>query len=140
MSEPLSKHFTLAEFACRCCRRVKVSPRLVKALEELRELAGAPITVTSGYRCPTHNRAVGGKPRSQHVEGIAADIRIGALTVEEMYRLALQVSAFLNGGIGVYPQEGFIHVDTRRARARWARIDGAYVGIPAEFFRPVSNP
>lgn len=44
-------------------------------LDPLREAYGKPIVVTSGYRCPKLNRAVGGVARSQHTKGEAADIR-----------------------------------------------------------------
>ena len=44
-------------------------------LDPLREAYGKPIVVTSGYRCPKLNRAVGGAARSQHCKGEAADIR-----------------------------------------------------------------
>ena len=44
-------------------------------LDPLREAWGAPIQVTSGYRCPAVNKAVGGSATSQHVLGEAADIR-----------------------------------------------------------------
>ncbi len=44
-------------------------------LDPLREAWGAPIIVTSGYRCPKLNKAVGGASKSQHMYGQAADIR-----------------------------------------------------------------
>lgn len=44
-------------------------------LDPLREAWGAPLQVTSGYRCPAVNKAVGGSATSQHVLGEAADIR-----------------------------------------------------------------
>lgn len=47
-------------------------------LDPARELWGAPIVVTSGYRCPRLNRAVGGAVRSQHLVGEAADITAGS--------------------------------------------------------------
>lgn len=43
-------------------------------LEPVRERLGKPITVNSGFRCPIHNRAVGGVANSQHMRGEAADI------------------------------------------------------------------
>lgn len=46
-----------------------------KVLEPLRKAYGKPIIVTSGYRCPKLNKAVGGSATSQHVLGQAADIR-----------------------------------------------------------------
>lgn len=47
-------------------------------LDPLREAWGAPIDVTSGYRCPRLNKAVGGSPTSQHMTGQAADITAGS--------------------------------------------------------------
>ena len=44
-------------------------------LDPLREAWGAPIIVSSGYRCPKLNNAVGGAKTSQHMYGQAADIR-----------------------------------------------------------------
>lgn len=61
------------------------TPEVAKALMELvdnvldplRQAWGGPIKVTSGYRCPQLNKAVGGAPRSQHVTGHTADITAG---------------------------------------------------------------
>lgn len=44
-------------------------------LDPLRDAWGAPIIVTSGYRCQRLNKAVGGASNSQHLYGQAADIR-----------------------------------------------------------------
>ena len=44
-------------------------------LDPLREAWGAPIIVTSGYRCGRLNKAVCGAAKSQHQHGQAADIR-----------------------------------------------------------------
>ncbi len=45
-------------------------------LDPLRELYGKPIRITSGYRCPRLNKAVGGVSNSQHLTGQAADITL----------------------------------------------------------------
>lgn len=47
----------------------------IEQLDKLRILYGHPIFITSGYRCPALNKAVGGKPNSQHVKGQAADLK-----------------------------------------------------------------
>jgi len=121
----LSENFSTDELKCDHCGRCNVTPELVSALQSLRDLARLPIQVTSGYRCPEHNRAVGGASASQHAEGKAADIKITGLNVLEMYLLVCEVPAFRNGGVGLY-DGGFIHVDVRRGRARWARVGGKY--------------
>ena len=56
-------------------------------LDPLREAWGEPLIVTSGYRCPKLNKAVGGSATSQHVKGQAADIRTLKDTPEENKRL-----------------------------------------------------
>ena len=56
-------------------------------LDPLREAWGAPIIVTSGYRCVKLNNAVGGAKSSQHTTGQAADIRTVADTVGENKKL-----------------------------------------------------
>ena len=47
-----------------------------QVLEPLRVHAGQPIIISSGYRSPALNQALRGAPRSQHLTGEAADIRL----------------------------------------------------------------
>lgn len=62
--------------------------RLVNnVLDPLREAWGAPIIVTSGYRSPKLNKAVGGAANSQHCYGQAADIRTVSDLPEDNRRL-----------------------------------------------------
>lgn len=82
----LSPHFTLAELthsqtADRLSLTNDPTPeiadnlrKLALGLEMVRALIGAPIHVSSGYRSPAVNRAVGGSKTSQHMTGQAADI------------------------------------------------------------------
>jgi zinc D-Ala-D-Ala carboxypeptidase len=81
----LSTHFTLAEFtasqwAARAGIENEPGPvelenlkRLAMTMEMVRYALGAPILITSGYRCPEVNRHVGGSSTSMHVQGLAAD-------------------------------------------------------------------
>ena len=50
------------------------------------EEAEEPIVITSGYRSPEVNRAVGGSPTSNHLTGCAVDIRCAG--VEQAIRYA----------------------------------------------------
>ena len=52
-----------------------------KVLEPLRQWYGKPISISSGYRCPALNRAVGGVTKSQHLKGEAADIRLPSIAI-----------------------------------------------------------
>lgn len=75
------KWFNEREFACRCCgelppfARENIEALVREVLDPARENLGMPIVVNSGYRCPKHNREVGGVANSQHLKGEAADIR-----------------------------------------------------------------
>ena len=133
----LSEHFSKAEFACHCCGELSLEGGLIEALEQLRALAGKEIIVHDGYRCPTHNQKVGGVPDSEHTRGMAADIAIPGLSLQQMYELALQVPTFCNGGIGAYDSV-FLHLDNRPYPARWARVRGQYVSIQHLVTAPVS--
>ena len=98
-----------------------------------------------GYRCPEHNAAIGGEPGSQHTLGKAADVTLysaaGApLTVMQMYLCAMKVPVFAAGGVGVYPEQRFIHVDVRGTMARWGKVGGKYVTAAAALQIPQSAP
>ena len=56
-------------------QRAALTALVTNILDPLREAYGKPIVVTSGFRCPRLNRAVGGVAKSQHMKGEAADIR-----------------------------------------------------------------
>lgn len=60
--------------------------RLAQLLEQVRKMVGRPITVSSGYRCPELNKAVGGQPNSQHMQGCAADIRALNMTPDQLVK------------------------------------------------------
>jgi zinc D-Ala-D-Ala carboxypeptidase len=124
----LSEHFSKAELACHCCGTLKIEPALIDALELFRSLAGRSVVVHDAYRCPAHNQKVGGVNDSEHTCGMAADVSIPGLSVQQMFEVALRVPAFVNGGIGVYDGD-FLHVDVRPHPARWARVHGQYVAI-----------
>ena len=59
---------------------------LSKWLEVLRERAGTPIIINSGYRSPQLNRKIGGAPNSNHLTGCAVDIRVSGM--EQLIRYA----------------------------------------------------
>lgn len=82
-----STHFKKAEFACECGGRYcngypggTTSSKLLSILEAIRSYYGKPITITSGQRCATFNRQVGGISNSAHRFGRAADIYIPGVT------------------------------------------------------------
>ena len=81
----MSPHFTLDELTFSQTaqrKRIDNTPNdeardnlltLASALEEVRSLLGAPMNISSGYRSPKLNAAVGGAKHSAHMRGLAAD-------------------------------------------------------------------
>lgn len=73
----LSPHFNAREFRCSCGKshETLLASELVDKLEQLYStLNCSKIIVTSGYRCPEHDKAVGGTSSGQHTKGTAADV------------------------------------------------------------------
>jgi uncharacterized protein YcbK (DUF882 family) len=102
------KHFSRIEFTCKCgCGFNNISKAFVQKLDKARSMAGVPFTVSSGCRCATHNKKVGGSPTSSHKKGVACDII--AMNSENRQRIvrALFVVGFKRVGI----EKHFIHVD-----------------------------
>lgn len=85
MPKQLSDHFSLEEmvFSQTAARKgidniptpgIVANLRVLCAtLEEVRELLGVPLLISSGYRSPALNKAVGGAKGSAHMLGLAAD-------------------------------------------------------------------
>ena len=92
----LSEHFTLGEFTksnshpevynIPSHEAIVNLKRLCQWLEVLRERAGTPIRINSGYRSPQLNKKIGGVANSNHLTGCAVDIRVCGM--EQLIRYA----------------------------------------------------
>ena len=116
-----SEHFTRRELDCHCGCDTPLSIErelylTALELEKLRAVVGMPLYINSGYRCPPYNKRIGGAPKSQHMQGKAADIS-ARCSPSYVAMAAEKVPAFENGGICRYA--GFTHVDRRGYQARW---------------------
>ena len=123
-SRRLAPDFQVRELRCRDgTDTVMVDEVLTVVLQCIREHFGKAVTITSGYRTPAHNAAVGGAKSSQHLLGRAADIRVQGVSVEDVAAYAESLMPDW-GGVGRYPVKagranGWVHVDTRADKARW---------------------
>ncbi len=95
----------------------RIDPHLIDTLYALKRKVGAsdPFHVVSGYRSKQTNswlmesdRGNGVAQHSYHVKGMAADIYLPGYSLSRLHRAALSLRA---GGVGYYPESGFIHVD-----------------------------
>lgn len=118
-STQISEHFNSAHFDCRCtlttCVFTLVDAELVGGLECLWHLSNG-LWITSGFRCQTHNRMVGGKRASLHQIGKAADVQ-SHTKAPDLANSAETVPIFKLGGIG--RAKTFVHLDVRGYAARW---------------------
>ncbi len=112
-----SQYFSRSEFACKCgCGMNTIDYEVVRAAEVIREFFDRPVIITSGCRCPSHNRSVGGSRNSLHMSGRAADIvveGVPAHVVQKYVEEELDMP-----GMGSY--ENFTHIDSRNGIARWS--------------------
>ena len=101
------KYFKREEFTCPDCGQNEIKDELIEKLDKAREIAGVPFVITSGFRCPKHNKEIGGSPTSSHLKGLAADIKTS--NSRERFKIldALLKVGFKRIGIG----ENFIHAD-----------------------------
>lgn len=123
----LSDHFQVKEFISKSGYKiyspdVKIHSKLIRVLEAVyAKLDCSSIVITSGYRTPQHDLAVGGDGKGQHTLGRAADIicydknrkpidaRKVCCTLEDMGNVY---------GIG-YISSTATHVDTRDFSRKW---------------------
>ena len=103
----------------------EMDPQLFDLLHQVRHVLGGKslpaFEVISGYRCPETNnhlrnsRGGGVAKRSLHMEGKAIDVRLPGVSLAELRDAAISLDA---GGVGYYPSEQFVHIDTGKVR-RW---------------------
>ena len=102
---------------------LKLQQLIERVLDPLRELWGAPLLITSGYRCTRLNRIVGGAENSQHIVGEAADLTAGSRADNRaLYEMAVRSSIpydqiiLEKGGV-------WIHISYRRNHPRRQNLE-----------------
>lgn len=127
----ISAHFTLRELTrSQTAERKGIdntpSPEVIanlKALcdailEPLRVVVG-PLTVTSAYRSPALNRAVGGNSKGQHPLGQAADIECFKMSTRALAEKVIELKLPFDELIVEYaqaddPNAGWVHISYKK--------------------------
>lgn len=99
----------------------RIDPQLFDLLHRLQQELGCndPFHVISGYRCPATNQTLkatrggGVAKHSLHMDGKAIDIRLPGVPLAAVRDAALSLKL---GGVGYYPHDQFVHIDTGRIR------------------------
>ncbi|MFY2610526.1 YcbK family protein [Achromobacter ruhlandii] len=111
---------------CTVLRDVRANESTAMSLDLLNILTGIQgwfrgygqdrvIDITSGLRLPsTNNRIEGAAKDSLHTKGRAADIRMTDVPPDYIAKLGMYLEG---GGVGIYPDKNFTHVDDGRIRS-----------------------
>lgn len=99
-----------------------MDPEVFDLLHRVRQVLGSKgsFEVISAYRCEATNRHLrqtrggGVVDKSLHTEGRAIDVRLPGVPLADLRKAALSLHA---GGVGFYPREQFVHIDTGRVRS-----------------------
>lgn len=126
MSEYYSKHFKKSEFACHCgkceySKDPKMNRELITVLELIRAYCKSInpksyVFISSGRRCKEHNAKEGGRPRSKHLYGLAADIKTRHVPLADVFNY---INTLFPDCFGLSLYSNFIHIDARKGRGRW---------------------
>jgi len=114
--------FSATELACHCgeCDGGEMNQEFMDKLIKVRSLLGAPMVLSSAYRCPEHNDEVSHTGRhGPHTTGRAVDVLCSGKVAFSILRIALEEGIT---GIGV-SQKGdhgsrFLHLDDVEAKTR----------------------
>lgn len=111
------RHFTEDEFR-RCippCSMSQMDPALLSRLDDLRDIVGFSIVITSAYRSVEWDSARGRSGKGLHTYGQAVDVRC----TSSAQRGAIVAAALSLGFNGIGIASTFIHLDTRKDLSIW---------------------
>jgi hypothetical protein len=74
-----------------------ITPALLNGLEAVRNAYQEPMTITSGYRTPVHNKQVGGVVDSTHIQGLAVDVAATCPGWDQLAQDARNAGAWVEG-------------------------------------------
>ena len=108
----MSKYFKPKETQCSCCGLNFMDEEFMEAIDAIREEYGAPMIVSSGYRCVNHPIEAAKRAPGPHNTGMAIDILCHGAEAYRLIRLALSIGM---RGIGINQKgdidQRFIHLD-----------------------------
>jgi zinc D-Ala-D-Ala carboxypeptidase len=108
----MKNYFSNTEQSCPCCDRNNIPSYFLKMANKARHYLGVPIYVNSWCRCPRHNREVEGTETSNHLEGIAFDVRMNSSKGVEMTptERILLITALMKAGFNRFKiYKTFVH-------------------------------
>ena len=116
--------------------RMRIQRLVDMVLDPLRTYLGKPVLVTSGYRSPAVNAAIGGAVGSQHMKGEAADLVVNGMTSAQL-AIAVRASGVPFDQLVYYGWAPHIHVShsysgNQRSQTLYSPARGSYTAVPPE--------
>jgi len=110
----ITKNFKLHEFLTKNTKdtATKINLQLILELQNLRNLFGSPVGISSSYRSPSYNKSVNGATSSQHIFGNALDTYPLNGDIKGWITTVVKYKKF--GGVGQY--KTFCHIDCGATR------------------------
>jgi uncharacterized protein YcbK (DUF882 family) len=103
----VTPHFRFSELCCPCCTKMHMPLAMLDFIERVRNFYDRKMVLTSAVRCLSHNYAVGSKPTSAHVLGLAIDV-----SCRDSFLRRKLISAGEKAGVkGLGLASDFIHLD-----------------------------
>ncbi len=103
------ENFTPDEFACQHTGLHGMDEEFMRKLQHLRSVYGKPMTVTSGYRHPSHPIEAKKATPGEHTTGRAADIAVSGADALRLVQLATSMG-FTRIGVQQKGEGRFIHL------------------------------
>lgn len=112
----LTKNFSSDEMRCKCgCGICNVSDKFMRKLQLARSIAGIAFTISSGCRCPKHNKSEGGKETSDHL--MTATIQCEGVDIQclnSVSRLKIFIAATTAGFTRIGIAKSFVHLGMKK--------------------------
>lgn len=104
-------NFTREEFRCKHTGKCEMNEGFMRKLQDLREEAGFPFIITSGYRDITHPLESQKSKGGEHTIGKAADIAISRQQADKVLELSYK-HGFTRRGVSQEGNYRFLHLGT----------------------------
>lgn len=137
----ISPHFNTQEFKCKCGKthEIKIDSKLVDYLEKLFPVLKAKkCIISSGYRCPEHDKRVGGTGWGQHTKGNAADVCFFDAENKPISSKIVSCKAQdlgIPGIANITSRYDYIHLDTRPNGRYYGDETKGYNTVTSDFYR-----
>lgn len=131
----LSEHYNHRDFACRCpeCKgEFRIHLGLVGILEMLAVHFKQRPKVVSAFFCEAYSEKLKRERPSFHTKGKAVNISLEGIPTNEIFKFAETIPGV--NGLGFYPEENMIHLDTRPIEKKdaWIKEKGKYSPLSSE--------